>query len=75
MNDFDQFYTKIDVAKGEYQKNGSPENYKSNAVDDTKVFTQLSYFNSLENGTWYNTYSDVNELDKFLRTVFPVLSY
>ena len=67
--------SKIDVAKGEYQKNGSPENYKSNAVDDTKVFTQLSYFNSLENGTWYNTYSDVNELDKFLRTVFPVLSY
>lgn len=61
----------VDVARGEYIANGSPENYKSKAVNSPLVLTQLGYFNGLGNGTWYNTYSNINDLDKYLLAAFP----
>lgn len=61
----------VDVARGEYIANGSPENYKSKAVESPLVLTQLGYFNGLGNGTWYNKYSTINDLDKYLLAAFP----
>lgn len=61
----------VDVARGEYLMNSSPEKYKSRAVDKREVLEQLGYFNALGNGTWYQKYTTVEDLDKFLLAAFP----
>lgn len=65
----------VEVAKGEYVANGKPSEYRSFAVDSqnaSKVCEQLILFNKLGNGTWYNTYTDMAELEKYIEAAFPV---
>ncbi len=64
----------VEVAKGEYVANGKPATYKSFAVDSpnaSKICDQLILFNKLGNGTWYNTYTDMEELEKYIEAAFP----
>lgn len=66
----------VETARGEYIANGKPAQYKSKVVDNEnapKVFAQLGYFNALGNGTWYNKYSTISELEQYLDVIFPDL--
>lgn len=67
----------VDIARGEYLANGKPTSYASNVVEkkhEADVFTQLGYFNALGNGTWYNKYSSISDLEKYLEVAFPKLT-
>ena len=67
----------VDVARGEYLANGSPKEYNSKVADGKnapKVFAQLGYFNALGNGTYYQKYSTINDMKKYLEAKFPDLS-
>ena len=60
----------IDIARGEFIANGSDDNFSSKVVENTKVFKQLGYFNSLSNGTWYDTYDGLEELKDYISKQF-----
>lgn len=66
-------YEKVEDARGEWTKNGSPNDYKSRVVDDIRVFKQLGYFNSLGNGTWLNKYYDYSSLANAIKKRFPTI--
>lgn len=69
-------FNEVDVARGEFIANGRPDNYVSKIVESknaSKVFAQLGYFNSLGNGTWYNKYSTIADLEQYLDVTFPSL--
>lgn len=66
-------YEKVEDARGEWTKNGSPNDYKSRVVDDIRVFKQLGYFNSLGNGTWLNKYYDYSSLVNAIKKRFPTI--
>ena len=61
---------KVDIARGEYIANGQPDNYNSKAVENTMVFKQLGYFNQLGNGTWYDKYSNYDDLEEYINAHF-----
>lgn len=61
---------KVDLSRGEYIANGQNKEFKSQIVDDVKVYKQLGYFNQLGNGTWYEKYSDLTNLEEFIKTQF-----
>lgn len=64
----------VDTARGEYLVNGKPKNYHSKVVDENhtiEVFEQLGYFNGLDNGTWFEKYSDISDLEQYLAVDFP----
>lgn len=61
---------KVDLARGEYLANGQPTGYQSKVVDSTKVFDQLGYFNGLGNGTWYDKFTDLSNLEEYINTHF-----
>lgn len=61
----------VDIARGEWLANGSPNDYSSKVVDQVEVLKQLGYFNALGNGTWYDKYSDKAMLEKFIDSHFP----
>lgn len=62
----------IDIARGEYLANGSVDSFNSKVVDKNDVFKQLGYFNSLSNGTWYDTYKDLEELKQYISEHFGI---
>lgn len=67
---------RVETARGEYIANGKPADYKSNAVEErhvAEVFEQLSLFNALGNGTWYDKYNTIDNLEQFLDARFPEL--
>lgn len=66
-------YEKVEDARGEWTKNGSPDDYKSRVVDDVRVFKQLGYFNSLGNGTWLNKYYSQSNLLNAIKKRFPAV--
>ena len=64
----------VDIARGEYISNGCPAEYSSSVVESKnapKVFAQLGYFNGLGNGTWFDKYSSINDLERYLDVLFP----
>lgn len=63
----------VDIARGEWLQNGSPETYQSQIVDKVQVFKQLGYFNALGNGTWYDKYSDEAMLERYITSHFQVI--
>ena len=60
----------IDIARGEYIANGSNDMFNSKVVENINVFKQLGYFNGLSNGTWYDTYNNLEELKNYISTQF-----
>lgn len=60
----------VDIARGEWLQNGSPEPYQSQIADKVQVFKQLGYFNALGNGTWYDKYSDEAMLERYIASHF-----
>ena len=61
---------KVDIARGEYLANGQPDNYRSQAVENVSVLKQLGYFNKLGNGTWYDKYSNYDNLEEYINAHF-----
>lgn len=61
---------KVDLSRGEYIANGQPKNYKSQIVENNKVYKLLGYFNDLGNGTWYDKYSNTVNLEEFIDAQF-----
>ncbi|PWJ10269.1 P-loop ATPase, Sll1717 family [Ruminococcus flavefaciens] len=64
----------VDIARGEYIANDCSEKFKSKVVQDNRVFEQLGYFNSLLNGTWYDTYNDIDDLKQYIIKQFNIPS-
>lgn len=67
----------VDTVRGEYLANGKPQGYKSNIIEDKysyEVFAQLGYFNALGNGSWYNKYSTISELEQYIDAMFVDLN-
>lgn len=61
---------KVDISRGEFLANGQPKNYQSKIVENIEVYKQLGYFNKLGNGTWYETYNDLSNLEEFIERQF-----
>lgn len=61
---------KVDIARGEYIANNQSKDFKSKIVENTKVFKLLKYFNELGNGTWYDKYSSLENLEEFIDVQF-----
>lgn len=64
----------VDIARGEWLENHSPETYSSKVVDSVNVFKQFGYFNALGNGTWFDKYSDEILLERFIANHFPPIN-
>ena len=67
-------FNDVDVARGEYLENNKPQFYKSKVVDNAhtaEVFAQLGYFNALGNGTWYDKYQNISDLEKYIEAAYP----
>lgn len=62
---------KVDITRGEYIANGKKDSYKSNIVENNDVYTQLGYFNELGNGTWYDFYNNLLNLEEYIYAHFP----
>ena len=61
---------KVDISRGEFIANGQEKSYKSKIVDNIDVYKQLGYFNKLGNGTWYELYSGLSNLEEFIEQQF-----
>lgn len=64
---------KVDIARGEYIANDKSDSYKSKIVENSKVFKQLGYFNDLGNGTWYDIYNSLLNLEEYVSAHFAEL--
>lgn len=65
---------KVEISRGEFIANNQPPHFQSKIVENVKVYKQLGYFNKLGNGTWYETYNGLSDLEKFIERQFPNLN-
>lgn len=61
---------KVDISRGEFIANNQPKDFKSKIVENIEVYKQLGYFNKLGNGTWYETYNSLSNLEEFIERQF-----
>lgn len=62
---------ELDNRRIEYIIEKKSNNSVEISDNDKKVFEQIRYFNALGNGTWYNKYSDIDNLLTYLDAEFP----
>ena len=63
----------VDNKRLEYIRKKRSEKPIEISENDQNVFKQIRYFNALGNGTWYNKYSDIDNLLTYLDAEFPTV--
>lgn len=61
---------QVEIARGEFIANGSPPNYKSNVVENVKVFDTVGYLNAMRAGVWKYSYNSIQTLEHYIEWHF-----